>query len=46
MGSKGMAGQVRLIPGFLLGDVNGDGVQDYAIELTGISVLSATDFIF
>jgi subtilisin-like proprotein convertase family protein len=42
---SGTAGELNLVGGILSGDVNGDTVADFEIILTGISVLSATDFI-
>ena len=29
----------------VLGDVNGDGIADFEIELLGVNVLSASDFV-
>ena len=29
----------------VLGDVNGDGIADFEIELLGVNVMSASDFV-
>jgi Ca2+-binding RTX toxin-like protein len=42
---SGTAGELRYVPGFVIGDVNGDGINDFAIELTGGPALTAGDFI-
>ena len=40
------AGQLRIdTDGFISGDVNGDGISDFEIALTGVTNLNATDFI-
>ncbi len=40
--------QVRFVvaTGILLGDVTGDGVTDFSVQLDGAPVLTATDFLF
>jgi hypothetical protein len=40
-----IAGQVRFAGDFVYGDVNGDGVADFTIQLTGVTVLGAADFV-
>ena len=42
-GFSGKAGELRYIPGYLTGDINGDGVNDFAIELPGVAALLGTD---
>ncbi|MDR5654446.1 S8 family serine peptidase [Ruixingdingia sedimenti] len=46
-GFTGVAGQVRFnkAQGLVMGDLNGDGAADFAIEVTGVASLSASDFI-
>ncbi|HEY8382533.1 MAG TPA: M10 family metallopeptidase C-terminal domain-containing protein [Microvirga sp.] len=47
IGSKaftGRDGELRFSGGNLYGDVNGDGVADLAVKLTGVKALSASDF--
>jgi Ca2+-binding RTX toxin-like protein len=44
-GFSGTAGELRYIPGFVVGDINGDGVNDFAIELSGAPTLTVDDFI-
>jgi Ca2+-binding RTX toxin-like protein len=41
----GAAGELRQGAAGLLGDVNGDGIADLVIELTGAPTLTAADFI-
>ncbi|MDR5653661.1 calcium-binding protein [Ruixingdingia sedimenti] len=47
-GFTGVAGQVRfnVAQGSVMGDLDGDGVADFAIELTGVASVAAADFIF
>ena len=42
-----VAGQVRydVASGLLTGDVNGDGVADYVIELTNLAAITGMDLI-
>lgn len=40
-----VAGQVRFNAGIVYGDVNGDSVSDFEIQLTGVTVLAVSDFI-
>lgn len=40
-----VAGQVRFAGGFVYGDVNGDGVADFTIQVLGTSTLTAVDFV-
>ena len=39
-----IAGQLRYVAGILSGDVDGDGVTDFQIAVTGTPVLAVTDF--
>jgi Ca2+-binding RTX toxin-like protein len=39
--SLGVTGQLRFAGGLLEGDVNGDGVADFQVQLTGVTTLSA-----
>jgi len=39
------AGELHLLPGYVVGDINGDGINDFAIELPGAPTLSVDDFI-
>ncbi len=39
------AGEVRFAGGFVSGDVDGDGVADFAIQVSGASVLTVADFV-
>ncbi len=41
----GVAGQLRSIAGFVTGDINGDGLSDFTIELTDAGALGANSFI-
>jgi Ca2+-binding RTX toxin-like protein len=45
-GFSGVAGELRYIPGYVVGDINGDAVNDFAIELSGAPTLTADDFLF
>ncbi|MBN7787226.1 hypothetical protein JYP51_20035 [Ponticoccus gilvus] len=38
-------GEVGYIPGFVVGDVDGDGSNDFAIEISGAPALTVDDFI-
>jgi serralysin len=40
----GTAGQLNFVNGVVSGDVNGDRMADFQINVTGVSSLSATDF--
>ncbi len=40
-----VAGQLRFAGGFLTGDVNGDGVADFTIQLSGVTVLGVPDVV-
>jgi Ca2+-binding RTX toxin-like protein len=42
---NGIAGELRLVPGFVIGDLDGDGAHDFAIGLKGVSGLTSDDFI-
>jgi serralysin len=42
---SGVAGELRYIPGYVVGDISGDAVNDFAIELSGAPTLTADDFI-
>lgn len=44
-GFSGVAGQLRFAGGFLHGDVNGDGVADFQVQVLGAASLSATHFL-
>ncbi|MDR5651052.1 calcium-binding protein [Ruixingdingia sedimenti] len=46
-GFTGVAGQVRFntAQGLVMGDLNGDGAADFAIEVTGVTGLLASDFV-
>jgi serralysin len=44
-GFSGVAGELRYIPGYVIGDINGGAVNDFAIELSGAPTLTADDFI-
>jgi Ca2+-binding RTX toxin-like protein len=44
-GFSNAAGELRYIPGFAVGDINGDGLNDFAIELLGAPALTSGDFI-
>lgn len=44
-GFSGVAGQLNFTGGHVEADINGDGLADFGIHLTGISSLSAADFI-
>ncbi|MGB8811863.1 MAG: M10 family metallopeptidase C-terminal domain-containing protein, partial [Paracoccaceae bacterium] len=37
------AGELRFSAGFLIGDVNGDGVADFRILMSGVAALVQTD---
>lgn len=39
------AGQLRFEAGVLQGDVTGDGIADFVLKLTGVTSMSATDFV-
>lgn len=39
------AGQIHLVGNVLSGDVTGDGVTDFSITLTGVSSVTASDFV-
>jgi Ca2+-binding RTX toxin-like protein len=39
------AGQIRFNAGILSGDVTDDGIADFQIALTGVTVLTASDFV-
>ncbi|WP_274631312.1 M10 family metallopeptidase C-terminal domain-containing protein [Arvimicrobium flavum] len=41
----GAAGQLNFVNGVLSGDVNGDKVADFQVNVTGVSSLTAWDFI-
>ena len=41
---SGKAGELNFANGVLSGDVNGDKVADFQVNITGVSSLSATDF--
>jgi Ca2+-binding RTX toxin-like protein len=43
---SGSGGQVIVVNGLVIGDVNGDAVADFVIELTGAPNVTATDFLF
>lgn len=38
------AGELRHVGGILSGDVNGDGIADFQVEITGAPLLSPSDF--
>jgi Ca2+-binding RTX toxin-like protein len=40
-----IAGELRYSGGLLSGDVNGDGIADFELQLVGMPVLTGTDFI-
>ena len=40
-----IAGELHLVKGILEGDVNGDGIADFQIELVGVTSVSASAFI-
>ncbi len=40
-----VAGQLHFTGGILSGDVNGDGVADFSIQLTGVSSLSSAAYV-
>lgn len=40
-----VAGQLRFASGVLTGDTNGDGVADFQINMTGVSVLLVSDIV-
>jgi Ca2+-binding RTX toxin-like protein len=40
-----VAGQLRSIAGFVIGDLDGDGVTDFSIEIAGGATLGSGDFI-
>jgi Ca2+-binding RTX toxin-like protein len=42
---SGVAGQLRFAGGQVLGDVNGDGLADFAITLSGVAALSNTNIL-
>jgi Ca2+-binding RTX toxin-like protein len=42
---SGQAGQLRLANGILAGDTNGDRLNDFELYLTGVSTLTANNFI-
>ncbi|MFO1210686.1 MAG: calcium-binding protein [Amaricoccus sp.] len=39
------AGELRFAGGVLQGDIDGDGVADFSIQITGVTRMAATDFI-
>ncbi len=39
------AGELRFAGGFVYGDVDGDGVADFTIQVSGTTVLTAADFV-
>jgi Ca2+-binding RTX toxin-like protein len=41
----GVAGQLRFTGGILAGDVNGDGIADFEVKVTGAASLVAGDFV-
>jgi hypothetical protein len=42
---SGAAGQLRFAGGILAGDVNGDGIADFEVKVTGAASLVAGDFV-
>ncbi|WP_170311939.1 M10 family metallopeptidase C-terminal domain-containing protein [Sulfitobacter sabulilitoris] len=42
---SGTAGELRYVSGFAIGDTNGDGQNDFAIEVSEAPALTADDFI-
>ena len=40
-----VAGELRLAANLLIGDVNGDSIPDFVLELTGVGHLAASDLI-
>ena len=40
-----VAGELRFAGGILAGDVNGDGVADFQITLTGVTSLTSADIV-
>jgi len=42
---SGTSGQLRFAGGILSGDINGDKIADFEIQLVGVTALSATDFL-
>ena len=44
-GFSGVSGQLRMSGGVIYGDLNGDRSADFAISVTGITTLSAADFV-
>ena len=38
------AGQLRYEGGILMGDTNGDGVADFAVQISNHAALTSTDF--
>ena len=44
-GFSGVSGQLRMSGGVIYGDLNGDRSADFAISVSGITTLSAADFV-
>jgi len=42
---SGQAGQLRLADGILAGDTNGDRLNDFELGLTGVTTLTANNFL-
>lgn len=44
-GFTGHSGELRFAGGFVMGDVNGDGTQDFRILMLGVTSMQASDFV-